>query len=125
MATERLELPDGQWADLLVKPRHAEYLAIIEAAERAEDGTGTWAEWALTIGQQYTTAWRVTLEGGDPAPLDDWSGVDPDITDAICTEAQSRWREWSANRRPLVIPRFPPRRSESKSETSESSSGDT
>ncbi len=102
MTTERLELPDGQWADLLVKPRHEEYLAISEAHELALRGESTMVRWALEVGRQFCKKWLVKDEDGQAVDISDWSLVDPDITDAICTEAQNRWRDWSRQRRPLV-----------------------
>lgn len=105
MSLLRLDLPDGQWADLLVKPSHAEYLAIIEAAEDASRGRDTEAHAMLVLGQQYCKAWNVRHpETGAPLDLSDWSPADPDITDAICTEAFARWKEWDESRVPLVTP---------------------
>ncbi len=122
MAIERLELPDGQWADQLVKPRHAEYVAITKAAEAAEAGESDWTEWALTVGREFTKRIHIVDEEGDDLPVADWSKADPDITDAICTEAQNRYRDWQVNRPvPLVAVRQP----KPKSRTNESSSSDT
>jgi len=105
MALRRLDLPDGQWADLLIRPRHAEYLAIIEAAEDARAGRETEAHAMLVVGREYTKAWHVRdPESGTPLDLSDWGPADPNITDAICTEAFSRWKEWDASRVPLVTP---------------------
>lgn len=105
MALKRLELPDGQWADMLIVPRHAEYLAIIETAEDAARGRDTEAHAMLVIGQQYTKAWSVRdPETGAALTLADWGPADPDITDAICTEAFARWKEWDTSRVPLVTP---------------------
>ena len=105
MSLKRLDLPDGQWADLLERPYHAEYLAILEASERAVRGDATWAEWAFTLGRQYTKVWGLRGDDGQAIDLKDWSKVDPDLVDAICTEAQNRWREWQAARVPLVARR--------------------
>ena len=105
MALKRLDLPDGQWADQILKPRHAEYLAIIEAAEDARRGRDTEAHAMLVIGQQYTKAWNVRdPETGVALDLADWGPADPDITDAICTEAFARWKDWDTSRVPLVTP---------------------
>jgi len=118
---ERLELPDGQWADQLVRPRHREYVAIIEAAEDAQRGRDTWTNWALVVGREFTKAWYIRGEDGQALPFGDWSLADPDLTDAMCTEAQNRWHAWYEGRRPLVLPR--PRRSDPM--TLGTSSGDT
>jgi hypothetical protein len=105
MALSRLPLPDGQWADLLLVPRHAEYITIIEAAEDASRGRETEAHAMLVVGQQYTKAWSVRdPETGAALSLSDWGPADPDITDAICTEAFARWKEWDTSRTPLVTP---------------------
>ena len=122
MTLKRLDLPDGQWADLLVKPKHAEYFAILEAYEDAVRGRGTMVRWALTVGEQYTKAWGIRGEDGQPVKDGDWPALEPDYSDAICTEAQNRYQEWSENRVPLVTPR--PRRA-SRTGTSEPSSEST
>jgi hypothetical protein len=106
---KRLELPDGQWADLIEKPKHADYVAIVEAAEEAARGTGSWVLWAETVGRRFCKAWLVRGDDGQPLDVNDWSNADPDITDAICTEAQNRWGEWEANRVPLVTRRPRPK----------------
>jgi hypothetical protein len=121
---KRLDLPDGQWADLLVKPTHADYVAILEAAEAASTGAGTWVQWALVIGRRYCKAWLVRGPDGSPLDVNDWGPADPDITDAICTEAQNRYGEWSESRSPLVTrrqrtPRLPETPSPRSDDTSE------
>ena len=97
---KRLDLPDGQWADLLVKPKHEDYVAIMQSAE-GESGV----EWLLTLGRRFCKAWLVRGEDGTPLAVDDWGGADPDITDAICTEAWNRYTEWDDGRVPLVTRR--------------------
>ena len=120
---KRLELPDGQWADLLVKPTHADYVAILEAAEAASTGEGTWVQWALVIGRRYAKAWLVRGPDGSPLDLADWGPADPDVTDAICTEAQNRYQEWSESRVPLVTRRpRTPRKPETPEAPSEATS---
>ena len=114
---ERLDLPDGQWADLLVRPRHAEYVAIKRVAEGDSE-----VDWQLEMARQFTKDWLVRDEDGKEASLKDWSKIDPDITDAIFQEALNRWLEWSVRRIPLVKARLT---LPSSSETSESSSDDT
>lgn len=118
MAIKRLDLPDGQWADLLVKPHHGEYVEISRAAEAAEDGSGSWTDWALEVGRQFTKRWHVVDEEGQDLDIADWSKADPDITDAICTEAQNRWGEWAAARVPLVKARRAARSSTTPDEPS-------
>jgi hypothetical protein len=108
MALKRLELPDGQWADLLVRPKHEDYVAIVEAAEEAERGLGTIVRWYDTMGRRFCKAWSVRGDDGQPLDLNDWDKADPDITDAITTEARNRWDEWQEARVPLVARR--PRR---------------
>ena len=115
---KRFELPDGQWADMLVEPKHEDYVAILQAQEVAADGTSTIVEWKVTVGHRFTKAWSVRGEAGE-LKVDDWSQADPRITMAICDEAIVRWKEWEAARPPLV-PRKP-----SLPETSETPSGDT
>jgi hypothetical protein len=117
----RLDLPDGQWADLLERPLHEDYVAILEAAEDATRGGGTWVRWAETLGRRYVKAWSVRGDDGQPLALSDWPKADPDITDAICTEAQNRWQAWQAGRVPLVtrLPR------PSRPSVLETPSGDT
>jgi hypothetical protein len=103
---KRLDLPDGQWADLVEKPTHGDYVAILEAAEDAATGRGSAVAWQETIGRRFTKAWHVrSADGSLLSDVDDWDPVDPDITDAIITEAQNRWDDWQANRRPLVTRR--------------------
>ena len=101
---ERLKLPDGQWADQRTTPRNAEYVAIIEAAEKASSGQGSWIAWAQTVGRRMTTAWSVRDEDGKPLPFDDdgWATADPELIDAICAQAQAHWKEWRTKRRPFV-----------------------
>jgi hypothetical protein len=122
---KRLDLPDGQWADLLAKPRHAEHVAITEAAEEAERRLGTWTRWAMVVGQQYTKAWSIRDEEGQPVKDGDWSRLDPDIADAICTEAQNRYAEWQAGRVPLVTRRVPSPSAETPAPSSDATSGDS
>lgn len=119
MALKRLSLPDGQWADLLVRPLHEDYVAILEAAEQASGVMGTMTEWHVTIGRQYCKAWSVHDENGVALDVSDWGKADPDITDAICTEALNRWDEWQEQRVPLVARRgrrSTPKASETPSE---------
>lgn len=105
MATKRMTLPDGQWADLLVRPLHEDYVAILEAAEQAAGPLGSVTDWHVAIGQRYCKAWLVRDEDGAELSVSDWSKADPDITDAICTEALNRWDEWQEQRVPLVARR--------------------
>ena len=106
MRLKRLDLPDGQWADLAVRPSHSDYIAIIEAAEDAANGTGSIAGWYETMGKRYCKAWSIRNDEGQPVDIKDWSGVDdPDLTDAIITEARNRWDEWQEQRVPLVARR--------------------
>jgi len=121
---KRLDLPDGQWADLLVKPHHSEYLAIIEAFEDAARGRETMARWAFIVGREYTKAWHIRGEDGALIEYPDWDALDPDYTDALCTEAQNRWHEWSEKRRPLVM-RRPRSNGSSDPETTEAPSAPT
>jgi len=124
MATERLELPDGQWADIRTSPNHAQYRAVIAAMEDAGTGRATMIEWASTVGRQMTAAWLVRDEQGKTLELDDegWDAAPADIVDAICTEAQLIWKEWQAKRRPLAMSRRSRSDPESRSGTSDVSS---
>lgn len=85
----RLDLPvSRRTVELKDKPNTADYVAIVEAAERASNGRGSFIGWAQTVGQTFL--------------LDDidWDEADPDDTDAICTAAQNLWKEWQKQRRP-------------------------
>lgn len=124
MSLKRLDLPDGQWADLLERPLHEDYVAILEAAEDAARGGGTWVRWAETLGRRYCKAWSVRGDDGAPLDLKDWGRADPDITDAICTEAQNRYQAWEASRVPLVARLPRPARSSAPATPSADTSGD-
>lgn len=124
---DRHDLPDGQWVDTRRSPDHAQYKAIMVAAERAATGAATMVEWASVVGRQMTEAWRVLDGDGKPLALDDegWATAPAEIVDAACTLAQEAWSHWQANRRPLVT--LPSRKDEppTSSGTSENSSADT
>jgi hypothetical protein len=100
--TVRYSHPYGQWADLRERPTNAQYVAITEAAERAQRGTGSWTRWAQTLGRELTVAWHARGDDGKPLDLDDdgWDLADPEFIDGICTKAQELYREWRASRRP-------------------------
>ena len=107
MATKRLELPDGQWAEIRTKPNHGQNLRISIATERATTGRGSFSEWASTVGRQMTETWFVRNEQGETITLSDagWESAPGEIIDAICTQAQEQWSEWQKNRpEPLVKP---------------------
>ena len=87
----RLDLPSGRTVELKDKPTTADYVAIIEAAERAASGRGSWIGWAQAVGQRFLDTEDV---------LDGWDDADPDDTDAICAQAQTLWKEWQKQRRP-------------------------
>ncbi len=101
MATERFELPDGQWADIRISPKHRQNLAILAAGERATSERITYSEWASVIGRQLTESWFVRDEDGTLLDLDDegWGDADPVVIDAICTRAQELWRDWQRGER--------------------------
>lgn len=102
MALKRLTLPDGQWADLLEKPRHEDYAAIVAAAESVFAGDMADSEFNLVVGRRYCKAWHVLTDDGWHDDVTDWAPADPDVTDAIVTEALNRWDEWQDQRVPLV-----------------------
>jgi hypothetical protein len=94
----RLDLPSGRTVELKDKPNTADYVAILEAIERAQRGTSTLVAWAQVVGQTYLLTEDV---------LDGWDELDPDDTDAICGKAQELWREWQKQRRPKATKRKP------------------
>lgn len=100
---KRLDLPDGQWADLLVKPRHAEYIAVKEALEDALRGRDSVANYEFVMGREFTKGWRIRAEDGTDVAFGDWATLDPDISETICNEAHNRWLDWDESRiGPLV-----------------------
>jgi len=123
---KRFELPDGQWADMLVEPKHADYVAVMQAQEEAATGNGSIIDWKITVGQRFVKAWNVRGEDGEPLKIDDWSQADPRVTMALCDEALVRWREWEARRPPFVtrkpdLPKTPEKPSDDTSEDDPSS----
>jgi len=99
---ERLELPDGQWADQVTSPNHRQSRAIIAAAERAQRGMATWTDWASIVGFQMTEGWYVRGDDGKPIEFDamGWDECPGPIADTIAAQAQKLWL--ARPRRPLV-----------------------
>lgn len=103
--TERIELRDGQWADIRTSPTASQNHAIsrIAIGMDASDPNAQWVDLAWECGRQLLQAWHVTGDNGQPLSIADWDDAPADIVDAICNRALSVWSEWSSNVRPLAV----------------------
>lgn len=126
MATERLELPDGQWAEQRTSPLHEQYVRIMAAQEAAMLGRGSFEEVGDVKGRELTIAWHVRGEDGKLLDLDDegWALLPADVSIPICQKANELWERWQQARRPKATSR-PNGSAGRKKRTSASSSADT
>jgi hypothetical protein len=116
--TERLTLPDGQWADLKTRLNHGDarrIQAVMFAAIARPDATieglmaSGQAEVALleTYAKVFTVNWNVTDGDGRSLPLEDasWDELPEETYAAITRRAQELWMAWrEAVKSPLEEP---------------------
>lgn len=104
--TTRLELRDGQWADLSTRLTWGQYQSINAAILGLADDASreTVIEVSTVWAKAYTRAWNVRGPDGHELPLEDasWLVADAEVVEDITREAQRRWDEWRASRRPLA-----------------------
>jgi len=65
----RIELRDGQWADLRERISHAQDKDIKRAKIRVESQPETLVDWATVIVRAFVREWRVNDPDGNPIDL--------------------------------------------------------
>lgn len=91
----RIDLPNGQWADLRerltygeAKPVRACY-ALIEKGGKAE----AWADLDMELVTAYVTGWNVLDPDGNAVPLDAMESAPDDIVQTIAVAALKLWQK--------------------------------
>lgn len=87
----RIDLPDGQWAQLRERPTHAQLNVLRRALLRAGDEAEAGADVALAYVSAYVEAWEVKDLAGNQVPLDTAATAPDDIVSAIAGECKERW----------------------------------
>lgn len=99
----RIELRDGQWADLREHITHADDKRIKAQYRKSTDEDGdddASDELNTLVARIYVKEWNVLDPDGSPIPLSDADAVDrapDDIIDALIPECSKLWK---ANLRP-------------------------
>ena len=68
--TQRVALPDGQWADLKPWLTHGEAVLVRKAWARASESLEDSPDVDTALVRAYVSAWHVIGRDGQPVPLD-------------------------------------------------------
>lgn len=92
----RLELPDGQWAELRERISHGSDKRIKLAHRRGRDDDAAALEIDDILVREFVTAWHVLDIDGTPVPLADADATDrarEDVIDTIALRAAEMYVE--------------------------------
>lgn len=90
----RVELRDGQWADLRERITHGADKEIRRARNAAKANPEAVFDWSTVIVRAFVRAWSVQDPDGTPIDLADADAIDrapDDIVDALFTPAAEAW----------------------------------
>lgn len=91
----RLELPDGQWAEVRDRINHGQDKALKVAYNRGKEDVALRVEFDTVLIRTFVTSWFVKdVETGAPIDLDDPTGIDrvaDGVADAIAEAAADIW----------------------------------
>lgn len=86
----RVELRDGQWADLRERIRHDAHKRIKVAIRKATDDDAAAVDLDDVVIREFVVAWDIRDLDGQPIPVTDADALDrlpSDIADVLLTEA--------------------------------------
>jgi hypothetical protein len=90
----RIELRDGQWADLRERITHAQDKAIKKAYAKGLTEPDAKYDFDTVIAREFARAWDVNDPDGKPIPLTDEDAIDrapDDVVERIVEEATPLW----------------------------------
>jgi hypothetical protein len=82
----RVELRDGQWAELHERLTHAEDKALKKMRVRGQDDKTIYFDWQTELVRTFTKRWHVLDRDGQAIPLEDADAIEQapsDITEAL------------------------------------------
>ena len=88
----RLELGDGQWADLRERLTYGQAQPIRQVLARADQDREALADLDLILVAGYVSAWHVLDLDGNAVPLDHPELAPDDVIQAIALKAIDLWK---------------------------------
>lgn len=91
----RVDLPDGQWADMRERITHGQDKDIKRARVRVEANPESLVDWPTVIVRAFVREWNVRDPDGNPIPLGDPDAIDrapDDIVDTLFGKAVDAYK---------------------------------
>lgn len=90
----RIDLRDGQWADLRDRITHGQDKVILKAHRRGAANPDEQVDFETILVRQFVRSWNVLDPDGQAIPLDDGDAIDrapEDIVDELFKAAVTAW----------------------------------
>lgn len=89
----RVDLPDGQWAELRERPTVNQLNLVRRAMLRISADPGAGADVALAYVEAYVSAWSIRNPQGQAVTLEQAGDAPDELVQAIALEAAKLYRE--------------------------------